>query len=671
MEDPTHVSESDVRMSGGGGSAAAGGGSGGAGLAPVELTAHMFPETDAPALHIRVAVPSDAARKDVCCLLLVDTSGSMSTPCTLKDGSAEGASFCSLDLVMHAARTLGRSLTIHDTLGVIAFSDAASVVMPPRPMGTDEAVEILDASLAALRPSGMTNVWDAVRTAAQLVERMATDRMDVHVLLLTDGAANINPSVGLVRAVQDLGAAMARPWTLHCFGFGSMADTATLQALAADAGIVGFIPDASMVGTTFINFAAMLLTLVRSRVRVQLERDGTEPVVIDMGSLCAGQPRDAVVRLLPGTKDTAVRVRVLPSHGTSASTPAVPVILAGAGTPLPADPFLRLRLLEVVEASIAQLERGPEHVDTVCANLRTVHAVAATWPAVDGAPPFGDGVCRDIVAREKDEGQLCLAPNYVYAGTRWGVHYLRSYASALRHQFRANFKDRALQCFGGAPFDAVQRVAAAIFDNMPAARPITLAASVAYVPPASMAAYNNAAGGCFNPYTLVRMADGGLQHVCDLKRGDEVMTYAGRTARVDFVVEYNSRRAFPLYTVRHSLYISPWHPVRDGDDGDWTFPAERPDSVNYDEGWHTVFNLVLSCDHVITLENGLQAVTLGHGLRGPVVSHPYFGSMEAIMADLIPLRGFDHGRPRFRKVHEQRCAHSGIVCGMIDEDAEY
>jgi len=102
------------------------------------------------------------------------------------------------------------------------------------------------------------------------------------------------------------------------------------------------------------------------------------------------------------------------------------------------------------------------------------------------------------------------------------------------------------------------------------------------------------------------------------------------TARVRCVVQSACVGGLATFTeLPGGLQLTEWHPVRDAR-GCWRFPnllgrrLVRPCAA--------VYNLVLCREHV-AMVNGVPCCTLGHGMQGPVIAHPYWGT-AAVLDDL-------------------------------------
>jgi hypothetical protein len=122
------------------------------------------------------------------------------------------------------------------------------------------------------------------------------------------------------------------------------------------------------------------------------------------------------------------------------------------------------------------------------------------------------------------------------------------------------------------------------------------------------------------------------------------------------------------------FWITPYHPlIVDGRDA---FPVEAfPDSTStvsvpfvcnlvLDDGMHT--------DHTVLVgENtDIGGYTLGHGYTDPVttpiVGHPYFGNMEAVLADLVPVD--ETGRTVYRNPQPVRDPTTGLIAGVREAE---
>jgi len=176
----------------------------------------------------------------------------------------------------------------------------------------------------------------------------------------------------------------------------------------------------------------------------------------------------------------------------------------------------------------------------------------------------------------------------------------------------------------------------------------------------NMSRFNSSSNPCFaNGY--VRMYDGTVKEIYDIKKGDKVKTYNQSHAEVICVIKtiFTEKRT-PLVELPCGLRITPYHPVMISENT-WSFPC---DIVQGKEQFcEAVYNFVLDKGHIIYL-NGVASCTLGHGLNQPVVQHPYFGT-DRVVNDLKQLPGWDRGQIILRSGCMQRCDKNGLICGIL------
>ncbi len=151
----------------------------------------------------------------------------------------------------------------------------------------------------------------------------------------------------------------------------------------------------------------------------------------------------------------------------------------------------------------------------------------------------------------------------------------------------------------------------------------------------------------------------GPSSIEDICKGDLVLTASGNfTSVVCVVVSPCVDGRAHLVKFPNGLKITPFHPIYTH--GHWRFPKDVA-SVEYGVTCDAVYNLVLSDEHNVIV-NGVQCVTLGHGLDcSEVVEHPYFGTTKVIN-DLRQCSGWDQGTVVVRKM--QRDLKTNLVNGM-------
>lgn len=216
-------------------------------------------------------------------LLLIDVSGSMSTPVTTADKEEDG--FTILDIVKHAAGTIIESLATDHHVTLISFSTNARMILRNVPMSTSENKKTAHDAIKSLRPQGATNLWDGMMVALSLIKDLADeeDAQDPNtrseILIFTDGMPNRNPSRGIIEEFRyhvRKHSITLDMFSIRTFGFGYSLDSELLEQIAKyGRGTFNFIPDASFVGTVFIHTIADILSGVPVK-EVELYLEGVK-----------------------------------------------------------------------------------------------------------------------------------------------------------------------------------------------------------------------------------------------------------------------------------------------------------------------------------------------------------------------------------------------------------
>jgi adenylate kinase family enzyme/Mg-chelatase subunit ChlD len=665
-----------------------------------------------------VRIP-DRLPVDVCCI--IDVSGSMKSVASYEDaaGNVVDDGLTILDVVKHAVKTVMNILQDDDRLAIVAFSNKASLVLAPTKMCV-QGRETGFAQLDKLAAGGQTNLWDGLLTGMEVL-RKAADLAGLRqqsILLLTDGQPNIVPPNGHTSEFKDYKDKYPDlVFQVSTFGFGYQLDSDLLLELAcAGDGTYCFVPDALIVGTSFVNSVANLLCVktANSVINLTLKNGATfdGPVLggfpgsdesygrrVDFGPLLYGGVRDLVVPLkVPAGADpngnyveahltfqdrrSSQQCNVRCSSNTfSSSTDARTsvwkhrAIDAGhAACKLAAkskDPAL-LKTGGWVEWWAAQVSvRQGAGVD---GGKKLLGDLVESMRQQDSLPDYGkfDALLHDL------GGRSLKALTGEARFKRWGGHYLRSLLRSHQVNQCTNFMDQGLQEYGGVMFKALRKRGDEMFLSLPPPKP----SIVKPAPPAAVSQHTQAAqqaavqqatqpepdmstyyggggGGCFGAQSLLTVLMGENEHqiqVCDAQAGHLVKVADG-FARIRCVVRIAHQLNQPMVLLPGGLQITPSHPVRVN--SEWLRPRDLPSAQLVSMSEEFVYNFVLDTPGSILLVNGIECVTLGHGLQRDVVRHPFYGS-HAVITALESIDGWDEG---FVSVECSRDVH-GHACGF-------
>lgn len=261
--------------------------------------------------------PEGSSRTPTDMCIVIDTSASMGTEASIGSaGSEESHGLSLLDVVKHAVKTVIQTLGRHDRLSLVGFSSTATTIFDLLTMDA-RGKATAERKLAELRPHGQTNLWDGLYHGLETLRTGEQTGSLPVVLLLTDGQPNVIPPRGhipMLKRYQD-------EHMLHCpvntFGFGYKLDSALLHELASEGeGMYTFIPDASFVGTAFVNATANMLSTMATNATLTIEAINGATLVggegcvmghphsetswgrqVSLGTLHYGQHKDVVLKM--------------------------------------------------------------------------------------------------------------------------------------------------------------------------------------------------------------------------------------------------------------------------------------------------------------------------------------------------------------------------------------
>jgi hypothetical protein len=163
-------------------------------------------------------------------IILMDDSGSMQKTDPLK------LRFSALSLFI-------RLLRGDDAVGVVKFDEAANIVVPLQPTGTEKDRRTMDKASKSFSTRGAyTNLYTGLKGALQEIQRHGREQAEKAVILISDGLMDVNPSVmhndEALRLLHDslLPAFQNARVKVVTLALSPAADRALLEAIAAATG---------------------------------------------------------------------------------------------------------------------------------------------------------------------------------------------------------------------------------------------------------------------------------------------------------------------------------------------------------------------------------------------------------------------------------------------------
>jgi len=393
--------------------------------------------------------------------------------------------------------------------------------------------------------------------------------------------------------------------------------------------------------------------------------------VAKLGPLYYGQSRDIIVPMnIPSDYAPYLEVTVELDRMSGGSPHKITVEGSSRiSTPNAVAAFVRNHVVDVVSSVVEDCEggRGMDGIQ----KMRVLVGKVAGYEAVNDA---GEKDSRINGLNEDISGRISKAVSTVERFKRWGQHYLRAVTRAHQVQVCTNYMDPGLQCYGGTLFKQIQDIGGKSFLILPLKKKedyyklvgrtmpngttgSTYSASPIPISTGSSTTtyYAGSGGGCFDGSCTVLVSQtSGITSdeipklVSQVKKNDYVhvvdVNGTHSSARVLCVVQI--KRNMPhddLIEFKNSgLKITRKHPIRVG--GQWGLPVDFMNGVEVSTCPSTsdyVYNFILDRCHIL-LVNGMECVTFGHGIQGPVTWHPFYASREVV--DVVSsLQGFEEG----------------------------
>lgn len=563
-------------------------------------------------------IQTNDVRLPITCVAIIDVSGSMDSLCSVSNGTSqvETDNLTRLDLTKYSIQTIMTMLNDNDTLVLIKFSDTAEKIFNGQMNQAGKA--LAKNVIANLTTQGSTNIWDALRVA---YDHIVTDHLtNVKMLLLTDGEANINPPMGILPTFKkyldrNTDTLKQSNVELTMFGFSYDVDSKLLFDISELVGSsFNFIPDASMVGTTFINYLS-------NSLNSSYEKHIVYPLDITTGAgLCELTDFDA---LSPESKYEIVRYHVYECLrdiclNTDDKTRNLKPLMTGIYT----------RLKNFIERLLStdgcQSELLSELYKDFCSPQNQTNDEQITK------------------ALEREEWFK-----------KWGYHYLLSLSTAHKVRKCHNFKDKGVQLYGNTLFSQLRDEINDIFCTLPPPKPsgrsYTYGGYNSYglqqqmqrpASPINMSRYVNSGGGCFAYWCRIKLFNGSYKRLDELNSNDLLFTNASdendasTAGRIKYIIKTKPINGSAQMCKIGDLYITEWHPVNH--DGVWKWPNQITDTFNQRLDWY--YNIILDQSngetnaHSVIIEN-IECITMAHNIRSfdeqnSILEHSYFGTNQ-------------------------------------------
>ncbi|EAR87575.1 von willebrand factor type A domain protein, putative (macronuclear) [Tetrahymena thermophila SB210] len=629
-------------------------------------------------VKISIKTPEGQQRSacDICCV--IDVSGSMSDEAKIKNskGDIESNGLTILDLVKHSVKTIINNLDERDRLSLVAFHTNAYKITDLTPMnenGRNHAIKELE----KLIPLDSTNIWDGIYQALEVVKAGQQQSIQKgeqrvafsQILLFTDGQPNVIPPRGHLPMLKKYKEENDVNCSISTFGFGYNLDSELLDQLAIEGrGSFAFIPDGQFVGTVFVNALSNLMTTLAVDAvlciensngaqfeEVLIEEEQAKNILnketvlgnydyqrcswglnINIGTLQYGQSKDIVVTMKNVNNNSnkpyitaTLKYRTSSTHKQPEEISASSSDISQQENEVMVDVF-RLESVEAIRKAMTLFKTGNRGESQ---NIIKQHINNISSHQLSKQNKFIQDLVKDLAGQVTE----AISVNDYYQ--KWGRHYLPSLLRAHQIQQCNNFKDPGVQHYGGKLFNQIRDKADEAFLKIPPPKPSIKKQGQA-PKSVNMASYYNNSAPCFDGNCLVKMANGDIKKVMDIRKGDLIASPAinGVEAKVSCVVKtpcLNNQAYFVEF--EDGLIITPYHPIRVN--GIWQFPCQlKPTELRECD---FIYSFLLESGHSMEI-NGIECVTYAHNFQEEIVKHDFFGT-EKIITELKKMIGWENG----------------------------
>ena len=596
------------------------------------LEACKYSYNDEDYLHVKVKSPVEKISREKLIICLIDISGSMGQHASIETDSGENHGFSRLDLVKHSLKTIINSADETTYIGINPFSDTVSTLLDPTKMSTIQKSMSCDL-VDTLRPTNTTNIWDAIRIGLEIASNPVHANKNISILLFTDGVPNVNPPRGIISSLERYLTTNSLNCTLNTFGFGYDLDSTLLRNISnIGHGSYSFIPDATMVGTIFVNFISNILLTYCTNLTVEIKKtSGEDFEKINIGSIQYGQDKDFLFKIPKEDLSVKLNSHVIQFCGSVAHTTIDEEFIYH---------YCRTRIIALLDTLLQKNIRLSHQTISESISLieQTYDELTSNFSGSEKITKLLSG----LNSLNEDEGQILKAVSRLDWYQKWGKHYILSIQRAHQLQMCNNFKDTDVKLYGGPDFLELLDIVEDIFCQIPAPKPSIQSHSYGRggtsvrstpVAPVNMSTYMNASGGCFDGDSLVQLDSGFVRRVKDLVKGEIL---SGNN-KIVCIVKTKIDDKVEVVNLNNML-ITPWHPVRINKE--WVFPINNRCSMDVKLDY--VYNIVLETGHTCLINN-IEVVTLGHNFTdNKVVQHDYYGS-DKVIQDLMKMDGWDSG----------------------------
>lgn len=568
--------------------------------------------------------PERGSKKANNVIICYDKSYSM-TECSNPNGNELMKTYSKHDLSSHMVEIIAATLERDDTLTLVTYDSVVSVSISKTYMDDAGKMKVIR-TIKTVKPSGGTSLYDGM---IEGLNRALEETGDAVVLMMTDGEPSKSPMKGEIQALIDYRRETNNNCRIYTIGIGYQIKSKLLYDIAniGDSGsCFVFIPDGSMMITSVVNLLAYDKCICAKDIQFGEK---------SLGTIAYGQTKNIVLK----KSELADIVSYYSFEDNKKIQKEVERIVSD-------EIYKKEKSLDNIVNALIEI--------LMYASYDTDKAVMTLKDIINSEMKSGLPILEDLM------GEVAMATVTKDSFNKWGAHYIRSIITAHKNRRSFNFKDKGPEAYDSdmikktkTQIDEIAKtvdppIQSLIYQSVYNSAPVPVVTRRLFDD-----SFNNAYGGCFGGYNSVLMADNTTKYVKDLVKGDVLHNSATIVCVVSF-----ANCVVQQMTSFDNLVITPWHPIYVC--GVWRFPADyEPSSNKFME--NKVYTFILDKCHMIQI-NGVDACTLGHNFKGPVIAHEFYGT-NLVVNDLKKFPDYTKGLVEL--------SDNNIICDNRDQVVGY
>lgn len=568
-------------------------------------------------------------------VLCIDVSGSMNAPAD-KQTNNEQTGLSVLDVLKYSSNVIINSCNEKQRIGIVKFSSEGVVVKPLTVINEANKRDLM-ASIEILSPEGSTNLYDGIIKSWSLFDSSQCNKKSI--ILFTDGEPNMDPPKGYIKQLQSIKKTKYNGKyisDINIYTYGNNVNSELSDDISKETnGVYGFIPDSMLMGDLLIHKIALIRsTKIKNAVLKIKFGDNIQNKFISESIDHQHISHDLLEINVGDILDESTRNFVFSVKTTDFELPKIYACLEYENTKIEQSIVsVNNDSLDIKYNSLRQ--KGITTITKIINYTNTKDNENADISFNEFTSQLKSSDSRIVNLNETFNDQVKLAYQIEHY-TKWGKHYLFSLRRALELEQCNNFKDKCVQHFGGTMFERILNETCDIFTSLPPPRPSRIVyqscRATGTSTPINMSSYDSRNNPCFHETSKVLMYNYTLKNANEIKKGDFVRLGNGRIGIIECVVKTILKHEIDMITLNNSLHITPYHPIKINNQ--WCFPKDLSYAKFSKLPCYEIFSFILEKDNnENTRGNGSgmiigyhECATLGHGITGNIIEHPFFGT---------------------------------------------